>query len=139
MRYSWVPTTPKSRRDHAEKSSAGKTAQNSSSEDCNPQDSDPQNRSSEDRNPQDSDAQNGSSEDRNPQDTEAGERSPEDCSPQDSSAENRSSEDSGAQNTRGAEAQNARNQHAGTVYGAKADDLGGSAAAGAGTADRGGS
>src|ERR1051325_6641568 len=124
MRYSWVPTTPKSRRDHAEKSSAGKTAQNSSSEDCNPQDSDPQNRSSEDRNPQDTSAEN---------------RSSEDCSPQDSSAENRSSEDSGAQNTRGAEAQNARNQHAGTVYGAKADDLGGSAAAGAGTADRGGS
>jgi hypothetical protein len=95
-------------------------------------------RSSEGGDPQDSDAQNRSSEDRSPQDTSAENRSSEDCSPQDSSAENRSSEDSGAQNTRGAEAQNARNQHAGTVYGAKADDLGGSAAAGAGTADRGG-
>jgi hypothetical protein len=40
----------KSRRDHAEKSSAGKTARNRSSEDRNSQDSDAQNRSSEDRN-----------------------------------------------------------------------------------------
>ena len=74
--------------DNAEKSSAGKTAQNRSSEDCN--------------------------------------------------AANRSSEDSSAQNTRAAEAQNVRNQHARTAYGARADDVGGSAAAGAGTAGRGG-
>src|SRR5947209_8179954 len=98
MSYSWVPTTPKSRRDHAEKSSAGKTAQNRSSEDCNPQDSSAQN------------------------------RSPEDCNPQDSSA----------QNTRRAETQNARNQHADTVYyGAGADDVGGSPATGAGAGRRG--
>jgi len=37
--------------DNAEKSSARKTAQNRSSEDCNPQDSDAQNRSSENLNP----------------------------------------------------------------------------------------
>src|SRR5438094_241576 len=83
MSYSWAPTTPKSRRDHAEKSSAGKTAQNRSSEDCNPQ-------------------------------------------------------DSSAQNTRGAEAQNARNQRDGTACcGARAEgDDGRSAAAGTGTAAR---
>ncbi len=101
--------------DNAEKSSAGKTAQNRSSEDRNRQDSSAQNRSSEDCNPQDSSAQN---------------RSSEDCNPQDSSA----------QNTRGAEAQNARNQRDGTACcGARAEgDDGRSAAAGTGTAGRGG-
>src|SRR5438477_24937 len=117
MRYVWL-RTPQIAMSviHAERPSAGKTAQDSSAQDS----------SAEGSNTQDSSTQN---------------RSSEYFSPRDTSAENRSSQDRSAQSGCDTEAQERRNQRAGTASHRTADDAGGRAAgvaSGGSAAGRGG-